>query len=290
MDLFGVSVSLVFFAVSMVPTSRLGRRLLTTTASRSAAPSATASRSTAACAGILGTGAVIAGGSLYLGHHLRGNLRISSAEDAAEELIVHPLRDGISRMSTYSPYLAYSSDIGEAFRQVTSACVVKSSYGLAGLYIVADIGYNGYKEYTGQSEATAAPAAATDIQSEGTAAPAVATDTAGGDQVQADDETLSVSKRVGLTVAHATVYQGLASLLIPYLVIHNAVHHSESKIFSRATSPFFRSWGPSIVALAIIPFLPLVDGPVESAVDWAFDHAMPHRREQEGEGKEEAKE
>ena len=66
-------------------------------------------------------------------------------------------------------------------RQVTSACVVKSSYGLAGVYILGDIAYNGYTELHEDAAC------------------------------------------VWLTVAHSTVYQGLASLLIPYVVIHNAV-------------------------------------------------------------------
>merc|ERR1712232_91301 len=86
------------------------------------------------------------------------------------------------------------------------------------------------------------------------------------------------ASKVKMTVAHATVFQGLASLLIPFVVIHNAVHASEKHLFRASASAFARAWGPSMVALVIIPFLPMVDEPVEAAVDYLFDHVMPHRR------------
>ena len=34
------------------------------------------------------------------------------------------------------------------------------------------------------------------------------------------------------------------------------------------------SWGPAAVAVSIIPFLPLVDPPVEWFLDWAFNHKV----------------
>jgi hypothetical protein len=35
------------------------------------------------------------------------------------------------------------------------------------------------------------------------------------------------------------------------------------------------SWGPAAVAVSIIPFLPLIDPPVERLLDWVFHHKVP---------------
>ncbi len=41
-------------------------------------------------------------------------------------------------------YLAYSSDVGESFRPVANPLWVNASYGVAALYVIGDIAYNGY--------------------------------------------------------------------------------------------------------------------------------------------------
>lgn len=158
-------------------------------------------------------------------------------EQEIVDYIVHPLRDTAARFAPYANYLAYSSDIGESFRMIAAARMVNASYALAGLYCFADVGYNGYAEY-GKSK---------------------------GDM-----------NKVGMTVAHSAVFQGVASLFLPYIIIHNAVHQSNHRLFKASSSAFLRNWGSSGVALCIIPFLPMVDGPVEMVVDWLFDHMVPH--------------
>lgn len=270
--------------------------LLSTTATAPTAAEASNSSSNSCnmtwihAAKLLVGGGSLAGMSLYGGHWLRlpccgdddvatekqfreeprdesspatqpANVDASSLQEQQEQPPaapeVHPLRETFSRMSTFAPYLAYSSDIGEAFRRVSSLCLVNSSYALSGMYITSDIAYNGWREYQ-----YVPPAAAV---------------------VSSFVEPLNDrSTRVGLTVAHATLYQGLASLLIPYLVIHNAVHFAEHYVFGPYPaywSAAVRNWGPSAVALTIIPFLPLVDETVEEVVDWVFEHTLPHRRD-----------
>mmetsp|Transcript_40722 Transcript_40722/g.68175 ORF Transcript_40722/g.68175 Transcript_40722/m.68175 type:complete len:246 (+) Transcript_40722:160-897(+) len=69
-------------------------------------------------------------------------------------------------------------------------------------------------------------------------------------------------------VAHATSFQLLASLLIPALLIHKGVHLAH-KGFTRAGR--FTKWGPSVVGLAMIPMMPLIDHPIEHAIDYTFD-------------------
>ena len=69
-------------------------------------------------------------------------------------------------------------------------------------------------------------------------------------------------------VVHATTFQLLASLLIPAVLIHQVVHISH-KGFTKLGR--YTKWGPSIVGLSCIPLMPLIDHPVEHAVDKAFD-------------------
>mmetsp|Transcript_12401 Transcript_12401/g.34823 ORF Transcript_12401/g.34823 Transcript_12401/m.34823 type:complete len:187 (-) Transcript_12401:227-787(-) len=42
-------------------------------------------------------------------------------------------------------YLAFTSDVGEAVRPVVPSSVVNASYGIAGLYMVGDVAYQGYR-------------------------------------------------------------------------------------------------------------------------------------------------
>jgi len=51
-----------------------------------------------------------------------------------------------------SRYLAYTSDIVEAFRPILSPNLVRLSYGVSWLYIVGDVGVHGYNEYKKKSD------------------------------------------------------------------------------------------------------------------------------------------
>lgn len=44
-----------------------------------------------------------------------------------------------------SRYLAYTSDVGEAFRPIVPPLVVTAAYGISWLYLGLDVGYEGYK-------------------------------------------------------------------------------------------------------------------------------------------------
>eukprot|EP00959_Pyramimonas_sp_CCMP1952_P025097 526589-Pyramimonas_sp.AAC.1 len=69
-------------------------------------------------------------------------------------------------------------------------------------------------------------------------------------------------------VAHATVFQLLASLVIPAVLIHQVVHVAHKGFHKLGR---YTKWGPSIVGLSCIPLMPLIDQPIEHAVDKAFD-------------------
>ena len=160
---------------------------------------------------------------------------VEAIEKEVEEDLILPLRDSMTRYSGYSHYLAYSSDVGESFRAVLSGVAVRATYGLAGVYMVGDVAWNGYLE---------------------------------------KDKPGANSQKVALTIAHSALFQFLASLALPFVVIHSTVKFSDKHLFSTLRNSFVRRWGPSAVALAIIPALPLVDEPIERMIDMLFDNRV----------------
>lgn len=158
----------------------------------------------------------------------------------------------VRTLKTNVRMLAYSSDVGEAARPLVPSFVVNGAYAIAIGYVVSDVAYTGWLE----------------------------------------KQRGSSPELVARQTFECAVFQGLASLLIPTVVIHTAVHQSQ-KLFQRAPTPLAR-WGPSVVGLGLIPFMPLADPPVEHAVEWGFDRVWPlppgFKRKLEDAGKAEATE
>jgi len=72
---------------------------------------------------------------------------------------------------------------------------------------------------------------------------------------------------------HAALFQGSASLLLPAVIIHQAVH--VTRHVTKRVGRFTR-WGPTLTGLAIIPLLPvMLDEPCEHAVDSVIDYCWP---------------
>ncbi|KAJ7228937.1 mitochondrial 18 KDa protein-domain-containing protein [Mycena pura] len=46
-----------------------------------------------------------------------------------------------------SRYIAYTSDVGEAFRPVINPVMVRACYGISWLYLLGDVGYESYKAH-----------------------------------------------------------------------------------------------------------------------------------------------
>lgn len=46
-----------------------------------------------------------------------------------------------------SRYLAYTSDVGEAFRPIAHPAIVTAAYGISWAYLGLDVGYEGYKAH-----------------------------------------------------------------------------------------------------------------------------------------------
>lgn len=131
-------------------------------------------------------------------------------------------------------YTAYSSDVGEAFRPVVPEWAVRATYGVAISYIGAEVGLTTWKE-SQRPEAT-------------------------------QETTLRAA-------VHASIFQGIASLALPMVIIHQTVHAAQA-VTKRVGR--FTKWGPTIAGLALIPALPYaVDEPCEHAIDYVFDRFWP---------------
>ncbi|KAI0370185.1 hypothetical protein BV20DRAFT_1052529 [Pilatotrama ljubarskyi] len=137
-------------------------------------------------------------------------------------------------------YIAYTSDVGEAFRPVVHPAIVTAAYGVSWLYLVGDVGYETYKAHRrGPSALEAAH--------------------------------LSEPTRLSMVAVKRAVFQSVASMALPAFTIHTAVKQAK-KAFVNVQNPKVKSWGPTVTGLAIIPVLPyLYDKPVEHVTDIAFE-------------------
>ncbi|KAG5637631.1 hypothetical protein H0H81_003912 [Sphagnurus paluster] len=139
-----------------------------------------------------------------------------------------------------SRYIAYTSDVGEAFRPVVPPWVVTAAYGVSWLYLAGDVGYESYKaHHRGPSPIEAA--------------------------------NFSEPTRIGIAAVQRATFQSIASMALPAFTIHTAVAQAK-KAFKNTQNVRLKTWGPTVTGLAIVPVLPyLFDHPVEHVTDRAFD-------------------
>ncbi|KAF9055057.1 hypothetical protein BDZ89DRAFT_1097806 [Hymenopellis radicata] len=139
-----------------------------------------------------------------------------------------------------SRYIAYTSDVGEAFRPVVPPWVVTAAYGVSWLYLAGDVSYESYKAH--RRGPTAVEAA-----------------------------YLSEPTRLSLVAVQRAAFQSIASMALPAFTIHTAVKQAK-KAFVNTKNVRVKTWGPTMTGLAIVPALPyLFDHPVEVATERAFD-------------------
>jgi len=136
-------------------------------------------------------------------------------------------------------YIAYTSDVGEAFRPVVPPWVVTAAYGVSWLYLAGDVSYESYKAHRrGPTPLEAAH--------------------------------FSEPVRVGMAAVERATFQSIASMALPAFTIHTAVKQAK-KAFNKVQSPRVRNWGPTVTGLAIVPVLPyLFDQPVEHVTERVF--------------------
>ncbi|KAE9405999.1 hypothetical protein BT96DRAFT_811435 [Gymnopus androsaceus JB14] len=137
-------------------------------------------------------------------------------------------------------YVAYTSDIGEAFRPVVPPWMVTAAYGISWLYLTGDVGYETYKAH--RQGPTALEAA-----------------------------HFSEPTRLAFTAVQRATFQSIASMALPAFTIHTAVNQAK-KAFANVKNPRLKMWGPTVTGLSIVPGLPyLFDHPVEHVTDKAFE-------------------
>jgi fission process protein 1 len=146
-----------------------------------------------------------------------------------------------------SRYLAFTSDVGEAFRPVFPPRLVTGSYAISWLYCGADVALHGYSAWKQGNNSS--------------------------------DITRSVVER--------SIFQSVASMGLPALTIHTTVRVFSS-VFKKVGK--YQKWGPTMMGLAVVPFLPIYDHPVEHTLDYLFARFWPKSSETSSSAPEEKKE
>ncbi|KIM19916.1 hypothetical protein M408DRAFT_334222 [Serendipita vermifera MAFF 305830] len=144
-------------------------------------------------------------------------------------------------LTASSRYVAYTSDVGEAFRPVVHPRVITAAYGISWLYLTVDVGYEAYKAYRR------------------------------GPTALEREDGFSERTRIGMVAVQRAVFQSIASMALPALTIHTVVAQS-ARLWKNAANPRVKAWGPTLTGLACVPALPYIfDHPVEKATDRTFD-------------------
>jgi mitochondrial fission process protein 1 len=136
-------------------------------------------------------------------------------------------------------YLAFTSDFGEALRPVVRGAVVNLSYAISLGYCVADVGMEAY-----------------DLHHRGY-------------------KTKDLQHPMTMTqcIVERSVFQGLASIAVPFAIIHTTVSLGR-QLFTKIGR--FQKFGPSVLGLSVIPLLPIYfDHPIEQAIESAFEQYGP---------------
>jgi fission process protein 1 len=180
-------------------------------------------------------------------YHLKGD-ELLTTEDSTKlhgsfnEAVLPRFAAYTSAFARASRYLAFTSDLGEALRPVIAARLVTGTYMISVGYCMADVGYEAYK-----------------LKERGYV-----------------HETTKEPVSMAQCVVERATFQAVASIGIPFVLIHSAVSVSH-KFFKKIGR--FNRWGPSITGLAIIPLLPMYfDEPIEHALEHGFSKFGPWAR------------
>ncbi|PRP79012.1 hypothetical protein PROFUN_13254 [Planoprotostelium fungivorum] len=129
-------------------------------------------------------------------------------------------------------YLAFTSDVGEAFRPLVKPGIVKAAYGISWLYVIGDVSWEGHKAW----------------------------------KIQQDPTTVA-----GMMLKRA-VFQGVASMALPALTIHSVVKYSGKLFSRSAHPNLrvWGPTVAGLATVPALPFM--FDHPVERVVDeiWEF--------------------
>lgn len=160
-------------------------------------------------------------------------------------------------------YVAYTSDIGESFRPVAHPNMVRAAYGISWLYILGDVGHEGYRAYWHNQRTMNPQLQLTPHQEKVTGLPANETKDVKPGVVTPLEDWRTVMVQRG-------IFQSIASMGLPAFTIHSVVRYS-GQAMKNVKNTKIRTWGPIGLGLSVVPLLPsMFDKPVEDAVEWAF--------------------
>lgn len=139
---------------------------------------------------------------------------------------------------------AFTSEVGESLRPMMQLWKVRACYGVSWIYALLD----------------------TVLQS------------------SFEAERGAGAARVVRTAVYYAVFHTFATIAIPALAVHQAVHWSAMALQQLGVDDVkgrrdMLGWAPTALGLAVIPLLPIIDHPLEAALDAAFDAAWPLRAE-----------
>lgn len=142
--------------------------------------------------------------------------------------------------------------------------LVRSAYGISWAYILGDVSYEGYKAYWHNQRILDPQLPLSEQQQKITGLPA------------AVEPNNSLAPRAvppledwRTVMAQRAIFQSVASMGLPAFTIHSVVKYS-GKALKDVKNKTIRTWGPIGLGLAVFPFLPIYDEPVENATEWIF--------------------
>jgi len=85
-------------------------------------------------------------------------------------------------------------------------------------------------------------------------------------------------RQVARVVLFMSIFHSIATMLIPAVAIHEAVHFAMALLKRAAASPRIQLWVPTMVGLSLIPAMPIVDEPLHHVLKGLFDRLWPEAR------------
>jgi fission process protein 1 len=79
-------------------------------------------------------------------------------------------------------------------------------------------------------------------------------------------------------IVERSLFQGLASIVVPAAVVHQIVHHAQilTKKYGK-----YQKYGPTLMGLASLPLMPyIIDPPIEMVLEYAFENFSPWAQRQ----------
>ena len=139
---------------------------------------------------------------------------------------------------------AFTSEVGESLRPVIPGWQVACAYGVSWLYVFIDVAVRGAEQWA----------------------------SAPGDPA-----------RLTRLITYTSIFHTVATMLIPAVLIHAAVHGVQHLVrryaVRRGLLALFATWLPTFVGIALIPAMLLFDHPVEMLLDKLFAAVWPVRDE-----------